>query len=393
MDIDKSLTVLLALKDRVPFTFRWMAYADKICFPFKVLIADGGADETVPEVLSNRNNFPNVDYEYVRYPYDQTYFEYYTKLTNALSRIETPFVAMADNDDFYIVEGLRRSVDFLHAHPDYSSCRGEMGGLFLKRSQKYGNLSEVYGDDFEFGLSSSLPNNLEEETANRRIQCHLLNYVPTFYAVHRTEQLRKCFQTLTEINPSDIFINELITSCLSVAAGKVKIERYLYLVRQQKSPGSSAVTEEQKKGDYFDRMLLASWSNDFSNFLQAVSAVIADNDKISIDNAIRLVREGYRNFVTPQIIRNLSSQAPWLTEWMIRNGQRLNYRFKDDNVLRKILRKFYSIICRIKFKEGRVNVMGKSYRFYKDIKPISEFLAALPSYDFLKESKHKNKVL
>jgi glycosyltransferase domain-containing protein len=370
MDTDKRLTVLLTLKDRVSFTFRWMAYANNISFSYKVLIADGGVDKTVSEVLSNKNNFSNIDYEYVRYPYDQTYTDYYAKVADALSRVKTPFVVMADNDDFYIIEGLRRSVDFLQSHPDYTSCRGEVGGLFLKHSSKDGG---VYGDDFEFGLSAYLSKSLENAKASHRIQRHLSEYSPTFYDVHRTEQLKAYFYTLKKINPSDIFLAELITSCLSVAAGKIKRKGYLYLVRQQKSLGSSAAAEEQK-GGYFDRMLEVSWSNDFSNFLKSVAAVITDNDKISIDEAVCLVREGYRKFVTPHIIKNLSGKASWLTRWMIQNGQRLNYRFKDGNILRKILRKFYSIICRIKFKEGRVNVMNKSYRFYQDIKPIAEVL-------------------
>ena len=75
MTADNELTILLTLKDRPLFTFRWMSYANSINFPFKVLIADGGKDKAVPTALSNRANFPNVDYEYIRYPYDQTYAE------------------------------------------------------------------------------------------------------------------------------------------------------------------------------------------------------------------------------------------------------------------------------------------------------------------------------
>ena len=114
MTADNELTILLTLKDRPLFTFRWMAYANSIRFPFKVLIADGGKDETVPKVLSDKTNFPNVNYEYIRYPYDVTYAEYYSKVVDALSHVKTPFAVMADNDDFFIVEGLRLAVEFLY---------------------------------------------------------------------------------------------------------------------------------------------------------------------------------------------------------------------------------------------------------------------------------------
>src|SRR2546428_12405224 len=103
-DIDRDLTVLLPLKGRPEFTLRWMKYADCVRLPFRVLIADGGVDETGPKGLSNKANFPSVSYDYMRYPYDQTYAEHYSKVVDALSHGKTPFVVMAANDDFLIIE-------------------------------------------------------------------------------------------------------------------------------------------------------------------------------------------------------------------------------------------------------------------------------------------------
>ena len=125
MTADRDLTILLTLKDRAKFTFRWMSYANGVGFPFKVLIADGGEDETIPNMLSDRSKFPNIEYEYIRYPYDRTYANYYSKVADALSRIRTPFVAMADNDDFFVVAGLRKSVEFLATHREYAACGGQ----------------------------------------------------------------------------------------------------------------------------------------------------------------------------------------------------------------------------------------------------------------------------
>ena len=35
-------------------------------------------------------NFPKVNYEYIRYPYDQTYEEYYSELDSLISKVKTP---------------------------------------------------------------------------------------------------------------------------------------------------------------------------------------------------------------------------------------------------------------------------------------------------------------
>src|SRR3989442_14795455 len=150
MTADSELTVLLTLKDRAEFTYRWMSYANSIRFPFQVLIADGGKDETVPQVLSDKTNFPNVNYEYIRYPYDVTYAEYYSKVVDALSHVKTPFAVMAENDDLFIVTGLRKAVQFLSSHPEYITCGGECAFFWPTPSTMNEREGLFYGDQIEW---------------------------------------------------------------------------------------------------------------------------------------------------------------------------------------------------------------------------------------------------
>ena len=124
------LTILLPLKDRVPFTQRWLAYAAARRLPYRILIADGGADGTVAQTVAESKS-RGLDIEYVRYPFDRTYADYYAKLADALSRVTTPFVVMADNDDLFIPDGLARAVEFLLAHPDYVACGGQCAVFWL----------------------------------------------------------------------------------------------------------------------------------------------------------------------------------------------------------------------------------------------------------------------
>src|SRR5690349_7778786 len=106
MAIDDRLTVLLPVKGRADFTVRWMRYADALDFPFKVLIADGGKDEGLAALLGDPKSFPRVDYRCLRYPCDADYTAFYSKLADAVCRVETPFTALVDNDDFFIVDEL-----------------------------------------------------------------------------------------------------------------------------------------------------------------------------------------------------------------------------------------------------------------------------------------------
>ena len=42
-----QLTIVLTLKDRAPFSDRWMHYMDDARCPYPILIADGGTDQAV----------------------------------------------------------------------------------------------------------------------------------------------------------------------------------------------------------------------------------------------------------------------------------------------------------------------------------------------------------
>jgi glycosyltransferase domain-containing protein len=310
MSENQDLTILLTLWDRVPCTFRWMTYAGKVNLPFKVLIADGGSDESVSQVLTDRDSFPKVDYEYIRYPYDATPTHYYKKVLDALGRVKTPFVVFADNDDFYLIEALRRSVEFLKHNPDFSSCRGIIGGVRITPDAGYGELSNIYGEDVSFVRQVYPPDQSNlEETALKRVHNYFASYRPNWYDVSRTEPTRENFQVLHDLDTQDLILSQHITMLLGVIAGKVQIEPYLYLLRQLDGPSSVDQTETKQKGDLFDRMLMESWSGDFKGFVNAIAAALARKDGLTVDEARREIRQGYRNFIAPHLASCLVKPA------------------------------------------------------------------------------------
>lgn len=331
----KDLTVLLALKDRAPFTFRWMSYANAIKLPFKVLIADGGKDETVTELLANRANFPDVDYEYVRYPYDETYTDFYAKLVDGIGRVKTPFVVHADDDDFFIVDGLMRSVDFLRDHPDYSSCRGTIAGITVNSDVKYAEFNCVYGKDVSFQRHMYPPGSTLQATAAERVRSQFATYRANWYDVYRTEDSKAIFQVLLDLNTKDLILAQHVPMLLGVAAGKVHRDSYLYLVRQIESPWDSTRAETRKKGDHFDRMLLESWSQDFKSFVDAIAAAVAGKDGIPIDAAREQVKQGYRELMTPGIVSCLLESVPQARSVRITNKLR-SYLRPAGSLVRKL---------------------------------------------------------
>src|SRR6267378_699054 len=99
----ERLTIVLPLKGRAEYTRRWFDWADRSRFPFAVVVADGGDDSGLEAALGT---YSHVRHRYVRYPYDADYARFYAKMTDALSRVTTPYVTVMDNDCFHIAEGL-----------------------------------------------------------------------------------------------------------------------------------------------------------------------------------------------------------------------------------------------------------------------------------------------
>ncbi|MEP6742957.1 MAG: TIGR00180 family glycosyltransferase [bacterium] len=373
MTSNHDLTILLTLWDRVPCTFRWMSYANKVNFPFKVLIADGGSDETAGNFLVDHANFPNVNYEYIRYPFDATPTHYYAKVLDALNRIETPFVVMGDNDDFFVVEALQRSLEFLQSHQDFCSCRGIIAGVRITPDAGYGEMSNVYGSGISFVRQVYPDKSNLEATATKRVRNYFSSYRPNWYDVFRTEQTRNSFQVLRDLDTHDLILSQHIPMLLGVIAGKVQIEPYVYLFRQLEGPSSCDQIETQQNANLFDRMLLDSWSADFKGFLDVISEAISRQDGISIEEAQRDVKQGYRTLMTPGIVNCLLGSAP-----QPRSTRMANKLVSSMGAAGPALRKLYPSVRRM--------IRGGSGYYGRDFIPAAKLVAESDFkliYDFL----------
>ena len=52
--MENKLTIVLTIKGRTEFTLRWMNYMNIVSCPYKILIADGGADKDIEKNLKNK---------------------------------------------------------------------------------------------------------------------------------------------------------------------------------------------------------------------------------------------------------------------------------------------------------------------------------------------------
>jgi hypothetical protein len=155
------------------------------------------------------------------------------------------------------------------------------------------------------------------------------------------------------------------------------------MLRQKKGRHSSAGDHRKKWGDAFDRMLLESWSDNFSKCVHAIASAISDQDGISIDNARSQVKKGYRMHIAPQIVKLLSTQnaevkQSIIVDWMKSLVRKLKY----DSMPRWFFHKIYSAIWLMRKNQPTRSIpipIHMLSEFYEDVKPLRDFLISRPA--------------
>ncbi|MGV8948006.1 MAG: TIGR00180 family glycosyltransferase [Candidatus Paracaedibacter sp.] len=332
--MNNQLTLLVYLKDRSEFTKRFVDYLSAIKYPFPVIFADGsiGNENEVFFTLAKKKDFT---YEYIRYPKDETLSDYYAKGASAIKKVKTPYVMLVDNDDFPILEGQLKAIDFLDKNQDYGGCNGRVGGVVVNptASNPYGEkilLLPYYCNSMDRSIL------LDQETGTKRIKAYLGNFYSIFYSVYRTENLTHTLKKVRELNFSDLGILELFFSYMQLAQGKVHTIDSLTYIRQK---GSSQAAASQK--DWFHRLFYTEWLSDLKQAIGNVAETIARLENIDFQEVYDLL---YEDFLVRHRARFM------LTKFYFYKNPRLFFNKEYFNVL--ILYKIFRVSAVVGEKIG-----------------------------------------
>lgn len=323
---DSRVTLLLAVKDRLPLAHRWMRFMDQEQCPYRIIVADGSLDNDSGRFFANTSDFPNLAYEYIRFAPDKNYSDFFRKVSTALDLVDTPYVLMADDDDFYCLEGIRTAMGFLDEHPDFVCARGSYLGFSVETSghgEEVTGAHTVYGE-MRFKGAIYPSTTIAEDTSAGRMAANFSRWTPTWYSIHRTDIWRACWNEVAALNLMNIFLFEHTLTAMVAARGKIFAGQYPYYYRQvDGSYVTSSQEAKNRNGDWFDQMLSEYWSADYAAFVNLVSTDIANRDGISKDAAITLVNASYRNYYGPNVASVLSVRRGAAEEKMARFYWRL----------------------------------------------------------------------
>jgi glycosyltransferase domain-containing protein len=252
LPLNELLTVVLITHNRPAFLRRALKYYSTL--PCKVLVLDSTPER--PE-----GDFCAVDYQHVP---QFAYWGMQAKLAYGVEQLTTPYMVLAADDDFIIHDALYESVGFLEANRDYGMCHGYcLMYLTLAGSVSYYRRDKKVCEDYS------------SERAQDRVLDYMSQYLPPFYAVTRTDLMKKWHSALP---PGTSFEwQEIGHVYFLLANAKARILPTAYVVREVNYGTSEHNTEVYHSLAFTDAKSVAE-REAFAEFLASLPTAINDLD-------------------------------------------------------------------------------------------------------------------
>lgn len=204
-EILKDLTLIIPTFNRKANLHKALKFY--LRFDLKVIVLDGTVQRSLNE------NFANVTY--VHMPESA----FHIRLLKSTDFIETRYVALVADDDFHLVTGLSKCVEFLNQNLEYSAAQG----LFIRFSN--GNFFS-WRPDYE--LTNF--NRLNSDSPETRL-LNAQQYPHFLYSIIREEAFKKVISVFQGIKLGCEDMNELAFKYVLPLTGKFKDLPQLYSAR------------------------------------------------------------------------------------------------------------------------------------------------------------------
>ena len=207
----QKLTIVIFSYNRHKYLNRTIKYWSN--YHVKLLVLDG-SDVKLEDPCLNLKN--------IKYIYDPKGL--YDRLLSSTNYIETEFMVLAGDDEFYLPSALNSCIEFLCKEPSFSSCGGRAVGFYTNGKEIFGN--EQYPRLKDFCL--------DHNSGSERITKHFHNYVPAhIYSVMWSSKWKLICKHVFKKEYSFFAAFELQIEFLVMVSGKSKIISELMWMRNK----------------------------------------------------------------------------------------------------------------------------------------------------------------
>jgi glycosyltransferase domain-containing protein len=223
-DADR-FSLIIPTYEGTPFLRRCLDYLRSSGYRGHIVLCDNSTAEHLELVKSCPNRYPELWLDVHLYDADARFL---VKLVRTMERIHARYVMLCAQDDFIVADGVEQLVQALEADEGLSCARGRVARFGLRRSET--------GDGGHPALHLMQHAMLAYDDPDPigRVLEHIRQYASTLYSVHRKAQLIQSFR-LTEAGTRNVIFFQYLSSCITVALGRVACLDTPFLLRQMHS--------------------------------------------------------------------------------------------------------------------------------------------------------------
>ena len=312
MSIENKLTILLILKDRHKFTYRWLEYYKHSLSKYRLLIADGSKNNKLNDYIIN--NYKNLQITYNYYGPDINLEKYPLKVIKALKEINTEYVLQSSNDDFYSFDSINKNINFLEKNKEYCCSRSEIYDFSIESYQEVSghlnSVSKIY-NDVSFN---------EDEKLNR-INSFSKNFNALWHDISRTKIMLRAWESLC-VNKIYFYpFQDIYLSYILAIYGKINHSEGVYMLHQNHR---EMLARDKNFGNITSILTNGNFS-DLNTTINSISNELINNDK-SQDSKF-----------TPYLFYKLFMENFILNAVKNENKDNTGFRIKFKISLKKIL--------------------------------------------------------
>ncbi len=227
----KKLTIVIFTYNRHRFLKRTLKYWST--YDVKVLVLDGSSTKFEDPCRHTKN---------IKYIYDTRGL--YDRLLSSVNYINTEYMILACDDEFYLPSALCSCINFLSADESFSSCGGRAVGFLTKKNKILGKR--------QYPKLRGLC--LDNESSIDRITKHFSSYVPAhIYSVIRNKNWKKICSATFQKKYTFFASFELQIEFLVMVSGKSKIISELMWMRNNEVPHNTIELETKIEEWWYDK--------------------------------------------------------------------------------------------------------------------------------------------
>ena len=279
----EKLTIIIFSFNRHKYLRRTIKYW--ALYNVKLLVIDGS---------DVRLEDPSLNIKNIKYIHDQK--SMYDRLLSSINYIDTEFVILGCDDEFYLPSALSACIEFLTKESSFFSCGGRSIGFGTSNEGK-----EIFGYE-QYSKFRNLC--LDHDSALNRIVNHFNNYVPAhMYSVMRYNKWKIICKSVFEKEYNFFAAMELQIEFLAAVSGKSKIIPELMWMRNKEVPGirgTSASTTPTFTIDqwWYDKRFKKEKEDFLYRMKKACDELLSDQNFQFTENIIARLFEIYINYLT-----------------------------------------------------------------------------------------------